>query len=58
MDSILPIVRVLYNFESSLNNTIYKYYTIATIVNRSRNIGTIESTSKRYYRYKEANRVS
>ena len=50
---MLLIVRVLYNFKSSLNNAIYKYYAMATIVNRSRSIGTTGSTSRRYCRYKE-----
>ena len=53
MDPIFLIVRVLYNFESNLKNTIYKYYTIAITINRSRSIGTTRSTSRRYYRYKE-----
>ena len=53
IDSTLSIVQALYNFKPSLNNTIYKYSTIATVVNRSRNIGTTRSISRRYYRYKE-----
>ena len=53
IDSILSIVRVLYNFKSSLNNAIYKHYAMATIVNGSRSIGTTRSTNKRYYRYRE-----
>ena len=53
MDFILSIVRVLYDFESSLNNAIYKRSTIATIVNRSRSIGTTRSIGRRYCGYKE-----
>ena len=52
-DSTLLIIRALYNFESSSNNTIYKHYAITTIVNRSRSTGTTGSTSRRYYRHKE-----
>ena len=50
---MLSIVRVLYNFESSSNNTIYERYVMTTVVNGSRSTGTIRSTSRRYYRYKE-----
>ena len=53
MDSILSIVRALYNFKSGLNNAIYKYYTTAIVVNRSRSTGVTRSTSRRYCRYKE-----
>ena len=53
IDSILSIVRVLYNFKSSLNNTIYKYCVIATTVNRSRSTGTTGSVDRRYYKYKK-----
>ena len=53
IDSTLSTIRVLYNFKSSSNNTIYKYYIIATRVNRSRSIGITRSISKRHYKYKE-----
>ena len=53
MDSMLSIIRVLYNFKPGLNNTIYKYYAMAIAVNGSRSIGTTGSTSRRHYRYKE-----
>ena len=52
-DSIFSIVRVLYDFKSGLNNTIYKRYATATTDNGSRSIGTTRSISRRYYRYKE-----
>ena len=36
-----------------MNNTIYERCATATVVNRSRSIGTTRSISRRYYRYKE-----
>ena len=53
MDSTLSTIRVLYNFKSSSNNTIYKHCAIATAVNRSRSTGTTGSTGRRHCRYKE-----
>ena len=52
-DSTFLTIRVLYNFKSSLNDTVYKYYAIATRVNRSKSTGTTKSTGRRHYRYKE-----
>ena len=52
-DSTLPIIRVLYNFKSGLNDAVYEHYAMATRVNRLGSIGTTGSTSRRYCRYKE-----
>ena len=53
VDSTLSTIQVLYNLKSSSNDTIYEYYITTTTVNRSRSTGTIGSTSRRYYKYKE-----